>query len=78
MAKAIKILTWNIWNYNQWEARKPYLAECINEINADIVALQEVRTIIFKAQSSSERPKTLKDTRWRFNRRLLRLTIGKG
>jgi len=43
MAEAIKILTWNIWNYNQWEARKPYLAECINEINADIVALQEVR-----------------------------------
>lgn len=43
MSQTLKILTWNIWNYNKWEERKQYLAESIRAIDADIIALQEVR-----------------------------------
>ena len=41
--KPLKILNLNIWNYNQWEERKPKIVSFIKKHNPDIVTLQEVR-----------------------------------
>jgi endonuclease/exonuclease/phosphatase family metal-dependent hydrolase len=54
MVQRIKILTWNIWNYNEWEARKPYLGKCIEDIDADIIALQEVRYNYLQGPNQAE------------------------
>ena len=50
----LKILVWNIWNYNQWEARLPYLAQCIKDVDADVVALQEVRYNYLEAPNQAD------------------------
>lgn len=39
----LKILNLNIWNYNDWDKRKPKIISFIKKHNPDIVALQETR-----------------------------------
>jgi endonuclease/exonuclease/phosphatase family metal-dependent hydrolase len=39
----IKIFDLNLWNYNNFEERKPRIVEAIKKYNPDIVAFQEVR-----------------------------------
>ena len=43
MKKQIKILNLNLWNYNNFEKRKPKITRFIIKHNPDIVVLQEVR-----------------------------------
>lgn len=43
MTQKLRILTWNIWNYNQWVERKAHLVDSIRVINPDIIAFQEIR-----------------------------------
>lgn len=54
MEQVIKVLVWNIWNYNEWEARLPCLGQCIKEQDADIVALQEVRYNYLQAPNQAD------------------------
>jgi endonuclease/exonuclease/phosphatase family metal-dependent hydrolase len=39
----MKILNLNLWNYNNWEERKPLIADFIEKRNPDIITMQEVR-----------------------------------
>lgn len=39
----LKILNLNLWNYSQYETRKPRILEFIREQNPDVITLQEVR-----------------------------------
>jgi len=39
----VKIFNLNLWNYTNWEERKPKILESINKHNPDIITLQEVR-----------------------------------
>ena len=38
-----KIFDLNLWNYNNFEERKPRIIEAIKQYNPDIIAFQEVR-----------------------------------
>ncbi len=39
----LRVLTWNIWwRYGPWERRRPAIAATLAEIDADVIALQEV------------------------------------
>jgi endonuclease/exonuclease/phosphatase family metal-dependent hydrolase len=39
----LKVLTWNIWwRFGPWESRGPAILETLNELDADLIALQEV------------------------------------
>ncbi len=39
----LKVLSWNIWwRFGPWEARRPAIAASLKQIDADIIALQEV------------------------------------
>ena len=39
----LRVLTWNIWwRYGPWERRRPAIAATLTEIDADVIALQEV------------------------------------
>jgi endonuclease/exonuclease/phosphatase family metal-dependent hydrolase len=40
---SIKLLNLNLWNYNNWEERKPNILNFIKKENPDIVIFQEVR-----------------------------------
>lgn len=39
----LKILNLNLWNYNNWEERRPKIIQTIKEHNPDVIVLQEVR-----------------------------------
>jgi endonuclease/exonuclease/phosphatase family metal-dependent hydrolase len=39
----MKILNLNLWNYNNWEERKPLIVDFLKKHNPDIVTMQEVR-----------------------------------
>ena len=39
----MKILNFNLWNYNNWEERKPLIVDFIKKHNPDIITMQEVR-----------------------------------
>ncbi|MDP7521004.1 MAG: endonuclease/exonuclease/phosphatase family protein [Candidatus Pacearchaeota archaeon] len=39
----IKILNLNIWNYTNWDKRKPKIAKFIKKYNPDVVFFQEIR-----------------------------------
>jgi endonuclease/exonuclease/phosphatase family metal-dependent hydrolase len=41
--KPLKIINLNIWNYTNWEERKPKIIEFIKKQNPDIIAFQEIR-----------------------------------
>ena len=43
MALITKIFDLNLWNYNNFEERKPRIIEAIKKCNPDIIAFQEVR-----------------------------------
>ena len=38
----LRVATWNLWwRHGDWEARQPAILECLRDLDADIVALQE-------------------------------------
>lgn len=40
----VRVMTLNIWNYNDpWQARRDLIAACVNDIAPDIVGFQEIR-----------------------------------
>ena len=39
----VKILNLNLWNYNEFNTRKPKIINCIKRQNPDIIAFQEIR-----------------------------------
>lgn len=43
IASRVRVLTWNIWwRYGPWEQRQPAIEKTLQNVNADIIALQEV------------------------------------
>ncbi|HHV93987.1 MAG TPA: hypothetical protein GXX47_05545 [Firmicutes bacterium] len=54
MGSRVKVLTWNIWNYNNWEARKGWLMHLLASLKPDIVALQEIRYKYLEGPNQAE------------------------
>jgi endonuclease/exonuclease/phosphatase family metal-dependent hydrolase len=40
----IKIVSLNLWRFNDWQKRLPAITTLIGELNPDVVLLQEVQT----------------------------------
>lgn len=57
----LKILNLNLWNYNDWEKRKPKIINFIKETNPDIIALQEIRDDIEFNKKGNHQGKQLKE-----------------
>lgn len=55
----VRLMTLNLWGYNEWTERKGALLSLINNLEPDIIALQEVRLDL--SQSSTSQATSLAD-----------------